>query len=346
MEPKGVRLACPDCTFSVVMTSEDDMPTGIRKKVEGVPYCPNCDLAMRPTASVDVTPKPNPGIGEGLSFAERLEKIRLAEQEVAAAERDWDDAKDDAARCKKVYDGRVESLRTLITRLTSVAPPADPKPLLDAAEAVCNVEHERFFCSHVPGHEGPHEAFVDGADVPVHQWPNELEAIAGDGVEWCADSSPDGGNGDEPMPLACSRPKGHQGAHVAHTTETGNELRRWPQVPPQTILETAVETAAGDFQQRSAKFGVMVTLDEIDRWTVDQYDEAMAWLTAVESGGTDVPVAMPSFMAIATGDGDGGQESEVGSLEPEPEPEPEPVVPIETGRRRRAAKKDREPVHA
>lgn len=116
------------------MKSEGDMPAGVTKVVEGTPFCPNCDVPMKPVASVDTTSRPNPGLSEGLSLAERLAKLRVAEQEVAEAESEWDDAKDDASKAKKVFDGKVETLRTLIRSLTSVAGPTEPKPILDLAE--------------------------------------------------------------------------------------------------------------------------------------------------------------------------------------------------------------------
>ena len=48
MEPTGVRMACPQCTLDVVMHAEGECPLPVTKVVEGVPWCPNCDVPMTP----------------------------------------------------------------------------------------------------------------------------------------------------------------------------------------------------------------------------------------------------------------------------------------------------------
>lgn len=133
MEPTGVRCACPDCTFSVVMKSETDCPPPVTKVVEGLPWCPNCDVPMKPVASVKVTDKP-PGVGavDGLDDHQRLGKIRELEREVQQAEAVVRRTKEAAKDAKNVFEARVTTLRTAIERLT--ATPGEKPPLLALAE--------------------------------------------------------------------------------------------------------------------------------------------------------------------------------------------------------------------
>jgi hypothetical protein len=87
MTPTGVRLACPDCTLDVVMTSETDCPAPVTKVIEGVPYCPNCNLPMRPVASVDVTPKPERALAGALTLEQCAKKCAEIAREVETAAR-------------------------------------------------------------------------------------------------------------------------------------------------------------------------------------------------------------------------------------------------------------------
>lgn len=198
MEPTGVRMACPQCTWSCVMRAEDERPDGVNRLVEGVPYCPNCqDMPMEPIASVNVTERPSPGLAEGLSLAERLQKIREAQLEVGEAKEAWDDAKEAASSARKRYDGQVESLGALINRLTAV--PGPRPPLLEVAEQA----------SDAPG---------DPA--------KEDESMCVDG-EMCSEP---GHDYEREAPVICTRPAGHLGAHIAHVlhgVQVGREVCRW-----------------------------------------------------------------------------------------------------------------------
>jgi len=76
--------------------------------------------------------EPTSTLGEGLSLAERLKKLREAEQAVDEARVEWAEAKERATAAKKAYDADVETLCTLIRRLTAVPQPRPP--LLEAME--------------------------------------------------------------------------------------------------------------------------------------------------------------------------------------------------------------------
>lgn len=116
MEPKGVRLACPDCTWSCVMTSEDDMPTGVTKKIEGTPYCPNCNVAMRPVASVDTTERPKPEV-KPLTLEDAAKRCAGLERECHELADDLQRAKEKYSDLKKAYDGKVVTLRLAVERM-------------------------------------------------------------------------------------------------------------------------------------------------------------------------------------------------------------------------------------
>lgn len=130
-------MSCPLCTWSCVMVAEDQMPEGVRKLVEGVPWCPNDDVPMEPIASVE--PKTNgatlpatvmaAAVGEDVPIEKRLEIIRQAQTDVDGAKARWARAAETAKDLKKEWDGKVETLGAIIRRLTQV--PA-PLPLFDA----------------------------------------------------------------------------------------------------------------------------------------------------------------------------------------------------------------------
>lgn len=183
----GVRVACPECTWSCVMHAENETPPGVRRMVEGTPYCPNCDLPMKPIGSVPAAEPgagPSPGLGEGLSLAERLEKIREAQREVAIAEEVLNEAKRGASEARKAYDGKVVTLCTIIERMTAVPKPVAALPLFD----------------------GDDESMANA----------ELACFAS--------------NGSGDATLICTRPKGHNGPHIAHNpvgVDAGREITRW-----------------------------------------------------------------------------------------------------------------------
>lgn len=276
-EHNGVRMACPDCTWACTMHSEGELPDGVNHVEHGVPFCPNCRVPMKPVGSVPPVngrehgSGPSPGLGEGLPLAERLAKIREAEREVATAKSEWEDAKSEASDAKKVYDGKVVTLCTLIERLTSVSSPK-PLPLFDGtAERVADGTAEPMTetpgvvscgavgpvdalpCTLATGHEGPHvnEPTGDGVRDAVTgelieelsrstvSWPNEAEAMATelDEAHACLHTGPDNVS-------VCTRPKGHAGAHIHHVAlgeNAGQEFARWPQDAPQEAIEAPAD---------------------------------------------------------------------------------------------------------
>jgi hypothetical protein len=112
---------------------------------------------MKPVASVDTRPAlVFPGVSEGLSLAERLARIRRAEEEVAAAEREWDYAKELASSKKKNYEANVFTLRSVIEKLTSVQGPVERPPLLE------EMENPHCLCSHRKEEHVVYDAAPDG----------------------------------------------------------------------------------------------------------------------------------------------------------------------------------------
>lgn len=134
-EHKGVRMACEQCTWACVMTREDELPAGVNHMEEGVPWCPNCSIPMRPAGSVEAkngtaVTVPPAAVADDVPIEQRLEVIRQAQTEVDAAKERLDRAKERAADLRKEYDGKVLTLGSIIRRLTQV--PA-PLPLFDEA---------------------------------------------------------------------------------------------------------------------------------------------------------------------------------------------------------------------
>lgn len=144
-EHNGVRMACPSCTWSCVMHREDEIPPGVNKMVEGVPWRPNCNQPMEPAGSVaaknGAESLPPAVVGDDIPIEKRLEVIRQAQTEVDQAKDRWDRAKERATDLRKVYDGRVLNLGSIIRRLTQVvatlplfdAPAEQPPSLIETA---------------------------------------------------------------------------------------------------------------------------------------------------------------------------------------------------------------------
>ena len=247
MHPKGVRLACPECSWSCVMTHEDDLPEGVTMVVEGVPYCPNHTpgIPMKPVASVDITPRPqaSPGLGEGLSLAERLAKIRQAEEDVSAAEREWDYAKELASSKKKNYEANVDTLRHVIEALTSVPPPRPP--LLEQMEnPACLCGHRQ--AEHDEAH-GCHVVLDDGGECNCELFEVE-NAAAADGMQ---------------------------------------------------ALDAAARAGAEALRQRLAAEHIVVDVDTIEAWSLEQYDAVVAYITALETDSLGDPIHRPGVLPPA-----------------------------------------------
>jgi hypothetical protein len=316
MESKGVRCQCPQCTFSVVMHHETECPPGISKVVEGAPFCPNCDVPMKPVSSVDTSPKhTSPGLGEGLSFSDRLTKIHDAELEVEGAKSEWDKLKEAAADAKKVYDGKVVSLCSMIRRLTSVPTPGE-KPLLDIAAAMCGDVHRSMLgenselemsCELAPGHEGMHEATsLVGPDGPPI-WHNNAERQAS-GVE--LDPQCNAEFGPDPV-FVCSRVKGHTGRHIDHLGSV--DPNDWTIWQPDDEQAAAVHDA---IVQRFHAINIAVSAVDVGRWTPPQLAEAVSYLNAREGGRQVFEVPRPAFLTEAV-------------VEPSQEPELTPSTAVD-----------------
>lgn len=137
MEPRGVRLACPECTWDCVMKSEQDVPDGVRKVVEGVPWCPNCNLPMKPIASVDTTERPKTGLSAAMTLEQIAAKVVEINHEAIELGKELKDAAEVHKDAKKAYDAKLVTLSLAVERLGRVMGgeqiQAD-RPLLDLAE--------------------------------------------------------------------------------------------------------------------------------------------------------------------------------------------------------------------
>jgi hypothetical protein len=137
MEPKGVRLACPECQWDCVMKHEGDLPEGVTKVVEGLPYCPNCSVPMAPIASVDTTPRPRVGITQAMTLEEAALKVGEINAEVKELADDYEQKKKASSDAKKAYEGKVITLRVAAERLSRIAHGEQIEagmPLLNLAE--------------------------------------------------------------------------------------------------------------------------------------------------------------------------------------------------------------------
>ena len=231
MEPRGLRLACPQCTLDVVMTQESDCPAPVTKVVEGVPWCPNCNIPMTPIASVDTTERPTSGVTTGMT----LDQIAATCVELAHEAKDLADelaeAKEVHSQAKKSYDAKLVSLQLAVERMGRVQGgeqiEAD-KPLLEIAEQGlerCTAVTDRgdgvvVQCVNNDGHDGPHgtgDTSWASLEAPVGQPDHDAPT--------CRATDGDG--------HVCTEPAGHEGEHVATLTaedgsgETIRELARW-----------------------------------------------------------------------------------------------------------------------
>lgn len=152
MEPKGVRLACPDCTLDVVMTSESDCPPPVTKVVEGVPWCPNCNVPMKPIASVDTTLRDRALVTPKMTLEDIARLCADLETEAEVLANEVDRAKKVYSDKKKAYDGKVVTLRMAVERMGRLLGGeeiAADMPLLDIAEQPTDTR-----CPSVHDHEG------------------------------------------------------------------------------------------------------------------------------------------------------------------------------------------------
>lgn len=144
MIPAGLRLQCPECTFSTVVTEaitadEFGLPEGVTRRELTTFYCPNCtSIALAPVASVDPTPKPKTGITHAMTVDECAAKVAEIGRDVEVLADALEDAKREHADAKKAYDAKVITLRVAVERLGRVCEgeqvAAEDKPLLDLAE--------------------------------------------------------------------------------------------------------------------------------------------------------------------------------------------------------------------
>lgn len=119
------------------MTSETDLPAGVRKVVEGVPYCPNCDIPMKPIASVDTTERPKTGINAAMTLEDVARVCADLEHDAEELANEVERAKKVYGDKKKAYDAKIVTLRLAVERLGRVLGGEQIQvdlPLLDVAE--------------------------------------------------------------------------------------------------------------------------------------------------------------------------------------------------------------------
>lgn len=243
MEPNGVRLACPDCSWSCVMRSEQDVPDGVRKVVEGVPWCPNCNQPMRPIASVDTTDRPRSGISAAMTLEQIAAKCVELNHEATDLANELKDAAEEHKAAKKAYDAKLVTLSLAVERLGRVMGGEQIQadlPLLTIAE---EDEDEHRIA----------EAFASVSESAV------LDQAAG---------------------------------------------------------SEAIRLAAEEIRHQLATHSIVVTVEDIEAWTLAQYDVVIAYLSGVEAV-PDGGLPIPDFLPAPLGD----------------EPEPARAVPLRRARK-------------
>lgn len=121
MTPNAVRLECPDCRFSVVVTEElvksGALPEGVRKKIYDSFVCPNhpTDTLLAPIASVETrTSTPMPG--KTATIEEWKRKLQELEQRCEQAEAEATALVDQLKEAKAKYKAATVTLRTALRR--------------------------------------------------------------------------------------------------------------------------------------------------------------------------------------------------------------------------------------
>jgi len=123
----GVRLACPDCTWDCLMTSEADMPPGVAKKVEGVPYCPNCNIAMRPVASaVAKEPTSIGSLGNRPTLEEVARVCVDLQREAVVLDKKLKDIAERHKDARKELESKLTQLSLAVGRLDRVLSGVEP----------------------------------------------------------------------------------------------------------------------------------------------------------------------------------------------------------------------------
>lgn len=211
MNPAGVRLACPECTWDCVMKSGQDVPEGVRKVVDGVPWCPNCNQPMRPVASVDTTDRPKPGISAAMTLEQIAAKCVEIQRESAILGSELKDAAEAHKDARKAYDAKLVTLSLAVERLGRV---------------------------------------MGGEQIQADR---PLLAIAEEDDE------------DEPEPAA------------------------------ESVMGEAVRLEAEELRQHLAKHWIVVDLETITGWTLDQYDVVIAYLAGLEAV-PDCGLPEPDFL--------------------------------------------------
>lgn len=187
MKPDGVRLQCPECTFSTVVTEEHmvgesaPLPTGVNKRIEGEFFCPNCNVPMKPIASVETRTGPALIKPDEMTMEQWREKLGELERECEQSETTLKRARERAKDAKEDYDAKVVTLRTALRRFTHGVTD-DPKPLLDIAEdedgdadadtdACAALSPTGVMCDRPQGHEGDHRAQGQDDTEDAETWP-------------------------------------------------------------------------------------------------------------------------------------------------------------------------------
>lgn len=277
------------------MRSENDVPAGVTKVVEGVPFCPNCNVGMEPIASVPINDRPTePATApDDLSLKERLDAIREAEHEVAAQESVMDRAKKAYAEAKKVFDGKVATLRTLIERLTAV--PGPRPPLLELAE----------------GAESADGSLPPALDLATRLATEDLRKQLG---SWYVVV-------DEPTIAAWTLEEYNaviaylSALEAAETGEAAEAVVR-PAFLPEEVPDhvQALHSVMG-------QCNVPVPLDEVCSWSVDQRTEARAWgVTYIDGEDGERPAFIPAPLEKPSKSARKRKAAQRRAAEPEPEP--------------------------
>ena len=112
MEPKDLRMRCPECSWSTVVGVEHTdgenppLPLGVIKRVNDLFYCPNdTDIALVPVASVAKNYAPTPiQNADDMSLDDWKAKLGEFYQDVEKAGAKFKRAKESAADAKKELD--------------------------------------------------------------------------------------------------------------------------------------------------------------------------------------------------------------------------------------------------
>lgn len=323
MEPKDLRMRCPECSWSVVVGpehTEDELsklPEGVTKRINGVFYCPNphggVDVGLVPVASVPRDYSPKIQNADAMSKEDWQAKLGELEVDVEKAEARVKRAAEGLKDAKDEREARLITLRTALRRFTHGAPEEESKPLLDIAEGeVCGARDGVHVCGLQPGHAGDHAEDIDG--VTCETWPQQGPV--------CNAEYPGG-------PYVCNLEPGHEGNHIDSTGRSNDgQVASWPQ----TAIEQAAAVDSNEAHasmiklvERFEQFEIPVTAAMLTEWTAEEYGQALDYLLALEEpvdGETPVsPDHVPAKVEKVRHISHRGTRKKRGMPTPESEPE-------------------------